>query len=395
VTCDCVAEVVIKSHDVASFATEVVMVQSADLTGSIQAVLPVGVRYLDPEPAVFEAMLEGWTRQQHSRMLRETTIGERARLVRRFAEFTGQYPWQWTPSEVEAFISELRSGPKPVAFSTVRGYQTTLRLFVEFVTDPRYGWPADCQTRFGTVPSQICHEWNTVTHSTEFEGQPARRALTYDELQVLFDAADDRVAQIRERGRKGSLPALRDAALLKTVYAFGLRRREASMLDVADWRRNPRAGDYGRFGAVQVRYGKAVKGAPPRRRTVLTVPEMDWIVEVLQHWVGEVRAQFDPGGHAAMWMTERRGRIAVRTLDEAFAEIRSLAGLPAELDLHCLRHSYVTHLLEFGYPELFVQQQVGHSYASTTAIYSSVGDEFRNRLLEQSLQRQIKEGTSR
>jgi hypothetical protein len=155
VTCGCVAAVVSRSHDVASFATEVVMVQSADLTGSVQAVLPVGVRYLDPEPAVFEAMLEGWTRQQYSRMLRETTIGERARLVRRFAEFTGQYPWQWTPSEVEAFISELRSGPKPVAFSTVRGYQTTLRLFVEFVTDPRYGWPAECQTRFGMVPSQI------------------------------------------------------------------------------------------------------------------------------------------------------------------------------------------------------------------------------------------------
>jgi hypothetical protein len=73
---------------------EVVMAQGADLTGSVQVVLPVGVRYLDPEPAVFKAMLEGWTRQQHSRMLRDTTIGERARLVRRFAEFTGQYPWQ-------------------------------------------------------------------------------------------------------------------------------------------------------------------------------------------------------------------------------------------------------------------------------------------------------------
>jgi site-specific recombinase XerD len=52
-----------------------------------------------------------------------------------------------------------------------------------------------------------------------------------------------------------------------------------------------------------------------------------------------------------------------------------------------LRHSYVTHLLEFGYPQLFVQQQVGHSYASTTALYTSVSDEFRNRLVERSLER--------
>jgi len=33
-----------------------------------------------------------------------------------------------------------------------------------------------------------------------------------------------------------------------------------------------------------------------------------------------------------------------------------------------------------------VQQQVGHAWGSTTALYTSVSDEFRNRLLEQSLQ---------
>jgi site-specific recombinase XerD len=45
----------------------------------------------------------------------------------------------------------------------------------------------------------------------------------------------------------------------------------------------------------------------------------------------------------------------------------------------------VTHLLEFGYPPLMVQQQVGHLYASTTGLYTSVSDEFRTRLIEQSL----------
>jgi integrase len=78
-----------------------------------------------------------------------------------------------------------------------------------------------------------------VAHVTEFEGQPHRRPLTYDEVQALFDAADGRVEQIRSRGRKGALAAQRHAALLKTAYAFGLRRREAWGLDLADLRRNP------------------------------------------------------------------------------------------------------------------------------------------------------------
>ncbi len=360
-----------------------------NLEGAAHLVLPRGVRYLDPEPAVFQGMLEGWERQQRSRMLRVATVKDRINLVRRFSVFTGMYPWQWRPAEIEAFTTDLVSGASPLAFSTVRGYQTTLRLFVEFVTDVRYGWPEQCQERFGMVPERICHEWNMVGHRSQFEGRPTRRALTYDEVQTLFDAADGQVALIRGRGRKGSLAALRDAALLKTVYAFGLRRREAAMLDLSDLRHNPRAAHFGGFGSVQVRYGKAVRGSPPRRRTVLTVPEMDWVVDVLGQWTGEVRGQFSPGAHPAVWVTERRGRVSVRLLDEAFSEARDLAGLPAELDLHCLRHSYITHLLEFGYPELFVQQQVGHSYAASTAVYSSVGDEFRNRLLERSLRRQM------
>ncbi|MGW4908984.1 tyrosine-type recombinase/integrase [Streptomyces sp. NPDC004270] len=40
------------------------------------------------------------------------------------------------------------------------------------------------------------------------------------------------------------------------------------------------------------------------------------------------------------------------------------------------RHGYITHLTEFGYPARFVQEQVGHSHASTTAIYMGVSTTF-------------------
>lgn len=363
------------------------MTRAVDLAGAAHLVLEPGVTHLDPTGAVFEAMLEGWERQQRSRFLRASTIGPRLRLVRRFAEFSGQYPWQWSPGELEAFISHLASGDRPVVASTVRSYQVTLRLFCEFVTDSRYGWPAECDRRFGETPVQICHEWNTVAHVVDFEGQPGRRALSYDEVQALFDAADAKVEEIRARGRKGAMAAMRDAVVLKVVYAYGLRRNEAAMLDVVDFRRNARVAKYGTFGSVQVRYGKASRGSPPKRRTVLTVPEMDWVVPLLEQWSDELRPVFDPGAHPALWMTERRGRVSVRHLNDAFSAAKERAGLAAELDLHSLRHSYVTHLLEFGYPELFVQQQVGHSHASTTGLYTSVSNEFRNRLVERSLER--------
>lgn len=357
------------------------------MAGSAGLVLVEGVRHLDPEGAVFEAMLGGWTAQQRARFLKDTTIGSRLRLVQRFAEFTGQYPWQWSSGEAEAFFVHLRSpvNGRPLAVSAARGYQRDLRLFLDYVCDARYSWPMICNERFGDTPVQIFHKDNSLVHVSDYEGDPRRRPLTYDEVQALFDAADARVEDARVRGRKGALSALRDSALIKTVYAFGLRRREAWGLDLSDFRHNPRVAGFGRFGGVFVRWGKASRGSPPRRRTVLTVPEMDWIVEVLQHWCDEARPVFDVGKHPACWVTERRGRMSLRSVNQAFETARVLAGLPEELDLHCLRHSYITHLVEFGYPEKFVQDQAGHTTASTTAIYTGVSDEFRNRLLEKAI----------
>ncbi len=113
--------------------------------------------------------------------------------------------------------------------------------------------------------------------------------------------------------------------------------------------------------AVFVRWGKSSNGSPPKRRTVFTVPEMDWIVDVLGHYLTEVRPRFEVGNHPALWVTERCGRLSKRGANEAFETAREAAGLPAELDLHSLRHSMITHLVEFDYPERFVQVLLSRS----------------------------------
>jgi integrase/recombinase XerC len=351
--------------------------------GDARLVLASGVAHLDPERAVFDGMLVGWAAQQQSRLLNVTTIEGRLWLVRRFARFTNEYPWRWRPEDVEDFTTALRSGSAPLAHSTIRGYQKILGLFMEFVCDGRYGWAAECERRFGRAPAQVCHEWNTAVHVVEFEGRPGRRALTAEELQAFFDHADEQVGRVVASGRKGALAAFRDGAFFKACYAWGLRRREAVRLDLCDLHPSAAAPQFGRFAALHVRWGKASRGSPPKRRTVLSV--FDWAVECLREYVEEVRPDFDCGEHPAVWVTERRGRVSMRHVNDRFARLRDELGLPRELDLHCLRHSYITHLAEAGYPERFVQEQVGHSHSSTTAIYTSVSDDFKNRVLARAL----------
>ena len=66
--------------------------------------------------------------------------------------------------------------------------------------------------------------------------------------------------------------------------------------------------------------------------------------------------------------------------------------LSKELGLHCLRHSYVTHLIEAGYDPAFVQTQVGHAHASTTGLYTSVSSDFKQKTIQQMIAARLATG---
>jgi integrase/recombinase XerC len=277
--------------------------ESGRVAGSAALVLVTDATPLRPEPALFEAMLAGWRQQQTARRLTVPLIDGRERLIRRFGEFTGGWPWQWTPGQAEAWIAG-----GGWAHSAIRSYQGTVALFLAYACDPRYGWVTECEQQVGARPVQIVHEWNTAVHVAGYEGRPERRPLTRAELQAFFDAADDRVEAAAGSRRKGWLAGFRDATLFKVIYGWGLRCREAVMLDVADFAANPAAPELGRFGIVHVRYGKALKGSPPRRRPVATV--LPWASAALQQYVAEVRPRYGCDAHPAVWLTERGGRIS-------------------------------------------------------------------------------------
>jgi len=352
-----------------------------EIAGTARLILVPGTVLLHPEEGVFEAMLSGWTAQMRSRLLAKTSIASRIRTVRRFTEFTNEYPWKWSAADLEDWTSQLTSGEQPLAHSTVRGYQLSVAMFLDYLIDSRYGWADECEARFSTHPVQICHEWNMATHTNGYEGRPEVRPFTRDELQALFDHADEQVSRAGRLGRKGAMAAFRDATLFKVIYAWGLRRREAARLDVVDFTKNPAAPEFGDFGMLSVRWGKAVKGSTPRRRNVLTV--MDWAVEAVEQYVAEIRPFYGDG--TALWPTERSARVVVEHINHRFIDYRDALGLPDELHPHCLRHSYVTHLIEDGFDPFFVQQQVGHQWGSTTALYTGVSSDYKNRVLRKAL----------
>lgn len=346
---------------------------------------------LRAEDRVFEAMLDGWRAQLLARGLTTAFIQSSCRLVERFQEHSNEYPWTWSAHHVDEFFADRRSGEKTLALSTLRANAGAIRAFCAYLTDSRYGWARLCERVFDDVPTQVVFEWNSPRHTTDDAVPPRRRSLTKPELQTFFDTADDLVDAEFAKGSKRWLPALRDSIAFKVAYAYGLRRRELAMLESVDFGPNPHVPDYGHFGAVQIRWAKGTRGSGPRRRTVLTTPEFDWVVALLEFWLSpDGRERFPTADRSTlMWPSERAGGAALRNFDRSFHQLRELAGLPAELSLHALRHSYVTHLIEAGYDPLFVQQQVGHSYSSTTALYTSVSADFKHKTIQRMIARRI------
>jgi len=359
-----------------------VALRQVGLVGAASGELVDGVVQLRPEDAMVEAMLRGWRAQQSARGLNADTIGYRERLVRRFQAFTNEFPWRWGPGHVDEWTLTL-TAEHHLAPSTIRGYQTDLRLFSEYLTDARYGWVVACEEAFATFPVPICHEWNTIAHLNDYEGSPEARPLSREELQRFLDYADDQVDRAARSGRKGALAAYRDATLFKVIYGWGLRRTETAKLDLVDWGRNPAAAEFGRYGMLHVRYGKAVRGQPPRRRNVASV--MGWAVDAVVDYVDNVRPRFGAVDHPALWVTERGGRIKPAEINARFVTYRDALGLPRQLSPHSLRHSYVTHLTEDGADRRFLQEQVGHRCDTSTAIYTHVSSDFMNTALRKAI----------
>jgi integrase/recombinase XerD len=114
---------------------------------------------------------------------------------------------------------------------------------------------------------------------------------------------------------------------------------------------------------------------------VLTV--FDWTPEVIADWLAHGQQYMDDG--IDLFPSERATLVSEDTLLRRFRRYCNTLGLSAGLDLHSLRRSYATHLIEDGWDAKFVQDQLGHEHASTTAIYTCVSSDFRIRTLRRVL----------
>ncbi|WP_236572777.1 tyrosine recombinase XerC [Burkholderia sp. 8Y] len=180
------------------------------------------------------------------------------------------------------------------------------------------------------------------------------KALSVDDAMALMDAP-----------RADTTESLRDHAMLELFYSSGLRLSELVGLDVrhVDTIEHESAG-WLDLAAAEV----TVLGKGKRMRKV---PVGSKAIDALRAWI-DVRGEFVKLDPHALFLSVRGNRMSPGVVRERVKRMALLAGIPANVHPHVLRHSFATHVLQSSGDLRAVQELLGHASITATQIYTSL-----------------------
>jgi integrase/recombinase XerD len=235
-----------------------------------------------------------------------------------------------TVTHIENFLMELLS--MDLSMSTIARNISSIRSFHEFVVVEKL---ADAN------PAELVELPKKAKKLPE--------VLTAIEVEQIIDSVD----------RTLSVGA-RDAAIVETLYASGMRVSELTDLEVDDL--------YFEIGFIKV-IGKGNKER--------LVPMGELAQKAVEHYVENARNDFlntkkPEKSKNRVFINQRGGPLSRMSIWNIVNKYAEKAGIKKNVYPHIFRHSFATHLLEGGADLRAVQEMLGHSSIITTEIYTHV-----------------------
>ena len=246
----------------------------------------------------------------------------------------GLDPLEITPAELAGFVTALAEGndqrPRPA--------------------------PATLQRKIACLRSFYKHlrREQLIQHDPAAELRAPRTRARLPEV-----LSRDEVGRLLEQPRGTTPAALRDRALLETMYACGLRASEAIGLELSDLDLDA--------GILRARG----KGSKER-----LVPIGSKAVASLRLYLDRGRSRLvGIGEEGRVFVNQRGTRLSRQGLYKIVQRHAASAGLSHRMSPHTLRHTFATHLLAGGCDLRSLQEMLGHADIATTQIYTHLSAE--------------------
>ena len=284
---------------------------------------------------------------------------------------------------VNAFIEDL-TNERGFSANTVAAYRNDLSQFTEYLTAP----PSEDQLAplgsWSGLTSEHLGRYLSYMYGRQYAASTVARktaalksfchyltnfgVLREDPSQTLASPRVDRyvpraiseqevgrlLAEPRQAATSRRADALRDLAMIETLYSSGMRVSELVALDIEDVD----------FQTNQV----ACPGKAGRRRQV---PLRAQAIEAIDDYLKNGRPNLADPDETALFVNHRGSRLTRQgfwLILKAYAEDAKIDNLTP----HTLRHSFATHALRDGADLRDVQQLLGHVSISTTQVYRLV-----------------------
>jgi len=143
---------------------------------------------------------------------------------------------------------------------------------------------------------------------------------------------------------------LKHKLILSLCYGMGLRVSEIVNLKITDI-------DSSRMQVL-------IEAAKGKKDRYVNLPHS--ILEFLRSYYKE----YQPRHY--LFEGQFGGQYTVRSAQAIFKNAMNKANINKKVGIHALRHSYATHLMEYGTDVTFIQKLLGHNDIKTTLIYTQV-----------------------
>lgn len=152
--------------------------------------------------------------------------------------------------------------------------------------------------------------------------------------------------------------AVRNKAILETLYSAGLRVAELCGMNTQDWDRDS--------NELRVR-GKGKKERIAMLGKCATAALHDWLA------IRKPSPKIKPADADAMWLNRFGTRLSDWSVRQCVVKKSAhAAGVDLRTSPHTMRHSFATHMIDNGAGLREVQELLGHASIGTTQVYTHV-----------------------
>jgi len=213
--------------------------------------------------------------------------------------------------------------------------------------------------------------WNPAK-STKLPKLDARkiRALTPEEM--------DRFLEVLNEDRWGAAFLLSLGAGVREGELLGLRWQDVDMENATIMINQALA---------RTKSKGLIFDKPKTEESVRLIPLPADIFEAIKkHRVREIQKNLAMGKQLKekdlVFCTYKGTPIGPRNYQRKFSKMKEKAKIPEDVNLHALRHTYATRLLEEGADLRSVQELLGHADISTTQIYTHVSPDMKRKAVD-------------